>query len=212
MARGAVQGPAADLAQGRLPAALLQKMNKHGMQQNILVAQGFVTTVIALRYAFIPDVSSAYWIFSVMTTQVYLVMYVLMFVAAMQLRRSSPTPARLPGADPDRARHRGLRGLPFRVVHRVHAAVTVRQRKPCDLIRDRRRGGVLGLGLLVPSLSTGCGSRSGSCPRPRRRSRRAPEHREPPPRRPETQRARHVAASNRGHGGRSSALGLDRAS
>jgi hypothetical protein len=43
--------------------------------------------VIALLYAFIPDVSSAYWIFSVMTTQVYLVMYVLMFIAAVQLRR-----------------------------------------------------------------------------------------------------------------------------
>jgi hypothetical protein len=62
-------------------------VNSHGIQQNILVTQGFVTTLIALLYAFIPDVSSAYWIFSVMTTQVYLVMYVLMFFAAMQLRR-----------------------------------------------------------------------------------------------------------------------------
>jgi amino acid transporter len=46
-----------------------------------------VTTLIALLYAFVPDVSSAYWIFSVMTTQVYLVMYVLMFIAAVMLRR-----------------------------------------------------------------------------------------------------------------------------
>lgn len=72
--------------EGYLPP-YFQKVNSHGIQQNILVAQGFVTTVIALLYAFIPDVSSAYWIFSVMTTQVYLVMYVLMFFAAMQLRR-----------------------------------------------------------------------------------------------------------------------------
>ena len=41
-------------------------------------------------YAFIPDVSSAYWILSVMTTQVYLVVYLLMFVAAVRLRRSQP--------------------------------------------------------------------------------------------------------------------------
>jgi amino acid transporter len=41
-------------------------------------------------YALVPSVSSAYWILSVMTTQVYLVMYLLMFVAAVQLRRKRP--------------------------------------------------------------------------------------------------------------------------
>jgi amino acid transporter len=65
----------------------LQKLNRHGIQQNLLVAQGIITTVIALAYAFIPDVSSAYWMFSVITTQVYLIMYLLMFVAAARLRR-----------------------------------------------------------------------------------------------------------------------------
>ncbi|GIH07574.1 amino acid transporter [Rhizocola hellebori] len=74
---------------GYLPP-FLQKLNKHGVQQNILVAQGAVTTVIALLYAFIPDVSSAYWILSVITTQVYLVVYLLMFIAAVKLRRNQP--------------------------------------------------------------------------------------------------------------------------
>jgi putative glutamate/gamma-aminobutyrate antiporter len=67
-----------------------QKLNKQGIQVNILVTQGIVTTAIALLYAFIPDVSSAYWILSVMTTQVYLVVYLLMFVAAVRLRRDQP--------------------------------------------------------------------------------------------------------------------------
>jgi amino acid transporter len=75
--------------EGYLPP-FLQRLNKHGVQQNILVTQGLVTTVIALGYAFIPDVSSAYWIFSVITTQVYLIMYLLMFVAAVRLRRKYP--------------------------------------------------------------------------------------------------------------------------
>jgi amino acid transporter len=75
--------------EGYLPP-FLQKMNKNGIQQNLLVTQGVVTTVIALGYALIPDVSSAYWIFSVITTQVYLIMYLLMFVAAVRLRRSQP--------------------------------------------------------------------------------------------------------------------------
>jgi amino acid transporter len=75
--------------EGYLPP-FLQRLNKNGVQQNILVTQGLVTTVIALLYAFIPDVSSTYWIFSVITTQVYLIMYLLMFVAAARLRRSQP--------------------------------------------------------------------------------------------------------------------------
>jgi amino acid transporter len=75
--------------EGYLPP-FLQKLNKNGVQQNILVTQGAITTVIALGYALIPTVSSAYWIFSVITTQVYLIMYLLMFVAAVRLRRSHP--------------------------------------------------------------------------------------------------------------------------
>jgi glutamate:GABA antiporter len=75
--------------EGYLPPHF-QKLNSRGIQVNILVAQGAVTTVIALMYALIPDVSSAYWILSVMTTQVYLIVYLLMFVAAVKLRRTQP--------------------------------------------------------------------------------------------------------------------------
>jgi glutamate:GABA antiporter len=72
--------------EGYLPL-LFQRLNRQGIQVNILITQGVVTTIIALLYAFIPNVSSAYWIFSVMTTQCYLIMYVLMFIAAYRLRR-----------------------------------------------------------------------------------------------------------------------------
>ncbi|WP_457030827.1 APC family permease [Kitasatospora sp. P5_F3] len=75
--------------EGYLPP-FLQRLNAQGVQQNILVVQGLVTTVIAVLYALIPDVSSVYWIFSVITTQVYLIMYLLMFLAAIQLRRKQP--------------------------------------------------------------------------------------------------------------------------
>jgi glutamate:GABA antiporter len=56
-----------------------QEMNEHEIPIHILVVQGAVTTCIALLYALIPSVSSAYWILSVMTTQVYLIVYLLMF-------------------------------------------------------------------------------------------------------------------------------------
>ena len=47
-------------------------------------------TLIALLYAFIPTISRAYWIFTAMATQVYLIMYLLMFIAAVRLRRTQP--------------------------------------------------------------------------------------------------------------------------
>ena len=137
--------------EGYLPP-VLQKRNKNGVQQNILVAQGIVTTVIGLGYALIPNVSSAYWIFSVITTQVYLIMYLLMFVAAVRLRRN----------DPDHARGyrapmlTGLCGVGFAA---SLAALLIGFVPPSQFGSGNTAtyllivaGGALGLGLLVPFL------------------------------------------------------------
>ena len=75
--------------EGYLPP-FFQQQNENEFPVNILVVQGAITTVIALLYALVPSVSSAYWILSVMTTQVYLIVYLLMFVAAVKLRRTQP--------------------------------------------------------------------------------------------------------------------------
>ena len=74
---------------GYLPP-ILQKTNKKDIQSNILIGQGIIVSVVALLFAFIPSVSSAFWILSAMTTQIYLIMYVLMFIAVVRLRRSQP--------------------------------------------------------------------------------------------------------------------------
>ena len=75
--------------QGFLPP-WFQKVNRQGIEVRIIAAQGVVITLIAVLYAFIPSVSHAYWIFTALATQVYLIMYVLMFIAAVRLRRSQP--------------------------------------------------------------------------------------------------------------------------
>ena len=67
-----------------------QRTNPAGVQVNILVAQGALTTVLALLFAFVPAVSNAYWIFMTITTSVYLLMYLSMFVAAYNLRKRQP--------------------------------------------------------------------------------------------------------------------------
>jgi glutamate:GABA antiporter len=75
--------------EGYLPP-FLQKLNPQGVPVNILVTQGILTSIIGLLYALVPSVSSAYWILSVMTTQVYLIVYVLMFITARRLRKNQP--------------------------------------------------------------------------------------------------------------------------
>jgi len=74
---------------GYLPP-YFQKVNRYGIEVRIIATEGVVITLFAVLYAFIPNVSHAFWIFTVLATQVYLIMYVLMFIAAIRLRRSQP--------------------------------------------------------------------------------------------------------------------------
>ncbi len=74
---------------GYLPR-YFQHVNANGVQVRILATQGVVITAIGLLYALVPSVSRAYWIFAALATEVYLIMYVLMFVAARNLRRRQP--------------------------------------------------------------------------------------------------------------------------
>jgi amino acid transporter len=74
---------------GYLPR-YFQELNSRGVQVRILVAQGIVITLIGLLYSLVPTVSRAYWVFAALATEVYLIMYVLMFVAASNLRRRAP--------------------------------------------------------------------------------------------------------------------------
>ncbi|MBP2134197.1 putative glutamate/gamma-aminobutyrate antiporter [Methanomicrobium sp. W14] len=75
--------------EGYLPP-WLQRTNKAGMQENIMAVQGIIVTVLALFYALIPSVGEAFWILSAMAVQLYLIMYVMMFMTAMKLRKSAP--------------------------------------------------------------------------------------------------------------------------
>ena len=74
---------------GYLPR-YFQELNSNGIQVHILVSQGIVITLIGLLYALVPTVSRAYWVFAALATEVYLIMYVLMFIAAVNLRRRQP--------------------------------------------------------------------------------------------------------------------------
>lgn len=70
---------------GYLPP-FFQKSNSHGVQRNILLVQGGIVTLLSLLFVVMPSVQSFYQILSQLTILLYLIMYMLMFAAAITLR------------------------------------------------------------------------------------------------------------------------------
>lgn len=67
-----------------------QATNRHGVQKNILLVQALIVTGLAVLYLWIPDVSAAFWMLSAITAQMYMMIYLLMFAAALRLRQTQP--------------------------------------------------------------------------------------------------------------------------
>ncbi len=70
---------------GYLPP-FFQKTNRNGVQRNILLLQGGLVTLLSLLFVVMPSVQSFYQILSQLTVLLYLIMYMLMFAAAIVLR------------------------------------------------------------------------------------------------------------------------------
>jgi putative glutamate/gamma-aminobutyrate antiporter len=86
---------------GYLPT-WLQHTNVQGVQTHILLVQGAIVTVLAVMFVVLPSVQAAYQILSQLTVTLYLIMYLLMFGAAIWLRYKEPnTPRtyRVPGGN-----------------------------------------------------------------------------------------------------------------
>ena len=82
---------------GYLPP-FFQKSNRNGVQRNILLIQGGLVTLLSLLFVVMPSVQSFYQILSQLTVLLYLIMYMLMFAAAITLRykmRNTDRPFRL---------------------------------------------------------------------------------------------------------------------
>lgn len=90
---GPSKGLLAVARHGFLPP-FLQRVNRRGVQTHILVVQALIVTALSLVFLLMPTVSSSYWILTALTAQLYLVMYVLLFISALRLRYSEPGVAR----------------------------------------------------------------------------------------------------------------------
>ncbi|MBM3196472.1 MAG: amino acid permease [Chlamydiae bacterium] len=84
---------------GDLPP-VLHKTNKKGMPLGMLILQGVLVSIISTLFILLPSVGHSFWILEAMVAQLYIIMYILMFAAAICLRYTQPQvwrPFKVPG-------------------------------------------------------------------------------------------------------------------
>ncbi|MFC3908894.1 APC family permease [Legionella dresdenensis] len=92
--------------EGNLPP-LFQITNQHGAPVVMLLTQAVIVTVLSTLFLFMPSVNGSYWLLTALAAQLYMLMYLIMFLAAIKLRISAPEHSRafkIPG---------GLAGMLF---------------------------------------------------------------------------------------------------
>lgn len=96
---GPSKGLLAAAQNGDLPP-LFRTLNKHGMPVALLITQAIIVSLFSIAFLIMPTVSSAYSILNATIAQLYLIMYILMFAAAIKLRYKHPDverPYKIPG-------------------------------------------------------------------------------------------------------------------
>lgn len=71
---------------GCLPK-FLQKTNRFGAPVYLLILQAVLVWLMSTLFIFMPSVSGSYWLLTALAAQLYMVMYALMFMAIIKLRR-----------------------------------------------------------------------------------------------------------------------------
>jgi len=95
--------PANGLAQAAkknyLPKMLATE-NSHGVPSKILLLQGAVITAVSSAFFLMPSINGSYWLLLDLSTELYLLMYVLMFISALKLIFSFKKTLLIPGGKP----------------------------------------------------------------------------------------------------------------
>lgn len=84
---------------GFLPT-IFKKKNRHGIAYNILIAQAVLVSIFCLIFLLVPSVNAFYWFLTGLSTNLYMLMYVLMFLSVVKLYYSfqnRPLSFRIPG-------------------------------------------------------------------------------------------------------------------
>ncbi len=64
----------------------LHRLNNHGIASRILLLQAVLVTCLCSAFLLFPSVNSIYWLFTDLSTEIYIMMYVVLFFAAWRLK------------------------------------------------------------------------------------------------------------------------------
>lgn len=80
--------------EGNLPR-IFKTVNKNGAPVVMLVLQAVIVTFLSAFFLFMPSVNGSYWLLTALAAQLYMLMYLLMFLAGIKLRFKFPNHKRL---------------------------------------------------------------------------------------------------------------------
>lgn len=69
---------------------LFQRTNQHGAPVTMLMSQAIIVTLLSSLFLFMPSVNGSYWLLTALAAQLYMLMYLIMFLAAIKLRFKAP--------------------------------------------------------------------------------------------------------------------------
>lgn len=78
----------------------LYRLNRHGIASRILLLQASLVTLLCSGFLLFPSINAIYWLFTDLSTELYIMMYALMFIAAWRLKSkfaTLPRPFSIPG-------------------------------------------------------------------------------------------------------------------
>lgn len=82
---GPCRGFLAAAEQGEFPP-FMQKTNKHDMPHVLMIIQAVIVTGLAVLFVMMPNISSSFWLITVLSAQLYIVMYILLFLSGIVLK------------------------------------------------------------------------------------------------------------------------------
>lgn len=86
---GPTRGLGVALREGGYPQWMCKK-NKINAPVSLLLLQAVLVSVVIILFFMIPGINASYWLLSVLAAQIYMMMYVLMFIASIVIQYKHP--------------------------------------------------------------------------------------------------------------------------
>jgi len=73
--------------------------NQHGVPVTLLLIQTAIVSLLIYLFSYFPTINSAYWFMTVIASQLYMLMYFMMFISFIKLRNKSDYLFKIPGGN-----------------------------------------------------------------------------------------------------------------